>query len=27
VIGWMCADTRAWILHHSKVSSVLASRP
>jgi hypothetical protein len=26
-IGWMCADTRAWVLHHSTVPSVLASRP
>jgi hypothetical protein len=27
VIGGMCADTRAWVLHHSTVPSVLASRP
>jgi hypothetical protein len=27
VIGWMCADTQAWVLHHSTVPSVLANRP
>ena len=27
VIGWMCADTRAWVIHHSKVPAVLADRP
>lgn len=24
-IGWMCADTRAWAKHHSRVSRVLMS--
>jgi hypothetical protein len=27
VIGWMCADTRAWVMHHSEVAAVLAARP
>ena len=27
VIGWMCADTRAWVVHHSEVPVVLADRP
>lgn len=24
-IGWMCADTSAWALHHSRVPAVLAA--
>jgi hypothetical protein len=27
VIGWMCADTRSWVVHHSTVPSVLTRRP
>ena len=27
VIGWMCGDTRAWVIHHSDVPAVLAERP
>jgi hypothetical protein len=27
VIGWMCTDTRAWVVHHSEVPAVLADRP
>jgi hypothetical protein len=27
VIGWMCADTRAWVIHHSEVPAVLADGP
>jgi hypothetical protein len=27
VIGWMCADTRAWVVHHSEVPAILADRP
>ena len=27
VIGWICADTQAWVAHHSEVSAVLGERP
>jgi hypothetical protein len=27
VIGWICADIRNWVLHHSTVPDVLAGRP
>jgi hypothetical protein len=27
VTGWICADIRAWVVHHSTVSTVLAARP
>jgi hypothetical protein len=27
VIGWMCADTQVWVIHHSDVPAVLADRP
>jgi hypothetical protein len=27
VIGWICDDTRNWVLHHSTVQAVLADRP
>jgi hypothetical protein len=27
VIGWICTDTRAWVVHHSEVPAVLAERP
>jgi hypothetical protein len=27
VTGWICADTRAWVVHHSTVPTVLAARP
>jgi hypothetical protein len=27
VIGWICVDTRNWVLHHSTVADVLAGRP
>ena len=27
VIGWMCGDTRSWVVHHSTVLSVLTRRP
>lgn len=27
VTGWICADTRAWVVHHSTVPAVLTARP
>jgi hypothetical protein len=27
VIGWICTDTRDWVMHHSNVLEVLARRP
>jgi hypothetical protein len=27
VTGWICTDTRAWVVHHSTVPTVLAARP
>lgn len=27
VIGWICTDTRDWVMHHSGVPEVLARRP
>jgi hypothetical protein len=27
VIGWICADTRDWVVHHSTVPAVLSTRP
>jgi hypothetical protein len=27
VLGWICADTAAWVDHHSTVQALLAARP